>query len=330
MKTVLVTARMFGHISEEAFDVFHEKGIKIAPNPYRGSGLNEDQLIELLPGVDVLLTGVDKVTEKVIERGDQLIGISKFGAGIDNIDVDAATRHGIIVTKTPGTNANAVADHAFALMLSVARKVNFAYSKIKNGEWPKLVSGEVWGKNLGLIGLGKIGQAVALRAKGFNMQILAYEPKPDSKFISENDIQLATLDQVLSDSDYISLHVPHNKQTDKLISDNEFQIMKPDAVIINTARGGVVDEVALYRALTDKGIAGAGLDVFEVEPPGDSPLLALDNFVATPHMGMFSKEAIQETEKLSAQNAIDVLEGKIPEHVVNPDVKKFLKDKPPR
>ena len=166
MHKVLVTARIFGHTSDKAYDIFKSKGIEIAPNPYKGKGLSEDELIELIDGVHGLLTGVDQVSEKFIQKADQLKVISKFGAGVDNIDIQAATQKGIVVTRAPGMNSDSVADMAFALLFAAARRVVYAYDAIKKGEWPLLLGTELWNKTIGIIGLGQIGKRVALRTKG--------------------------------------------------------------------------------------------------------------------------------------------------------------------
>jgi D-3-phosphoglycerate dehydrogenase len=320
MPRVLVTARIFGHLSEEGFDIFRRKGIDLVPNPFRGKGLTEGQLVQLIGGVDGLLTGVDQVTRAVVEKADRLKVISKFGAGVDNIDVQAASDKGIIVTNAPGVNSDAVADMAFALIFAIARKVPFAVDRVKKGEWPLLVGTEVYGKSLGLIGLGEIGKRVARRACGFGMRIMACEISPDEAFLHETGVRLVALDTLLREADIVSIHVPLTGATKHLIGRKELSMMKPSAFLINTARGGIVDEDALYEALQSATIAGAGLDVLQSEPPKDLKLANLDNCVLTPHISPFTKEAIEGAERLSAQNIIDVLEGRSPTYIVNPQV----------
>jgi len=320
MHKVLVTARIFGHVSDMAYNIFKTKGIEVAPNPYKGKGLSEDQLIELIPGVHGLLTGVDEVSEKFIQAADDLKVISKFGAGVDNIDVDAATDKGIIVTRAPGTNSDSVADMAFALLFAAARKVVYAYDQIRSGEWPLMLSTELWSKTLGIIGIGQIGKRVALRAKGFNMKVLASEIAPDEDFFNEQGIERVDLSRLLEESDFITIHTPLTDETRNLIDRKELEKMKPTAFLVNTARGGIVNEDALYDALISDTIAGAAFDVLEEEPPRDRKLIGLDNFIVTPHISAFTKEAIGNMERLSAQNLIDVLEGNTPPHVVNPQV----------
>lgn len=320
MYKVLVTARMFGYLSDQSFDIFRQEGFELLPNPYRGKGLSEKELLGLIGGVDGLLTGVDKVTRKVIQSADKLKVISKFGAGVDNIDVGAATERGIIVTNTPATNSDAVADMAFALIFAVARRIPYACDKVRNGQWPLMVGVEVWNKTIGIIGLGQIGKRVAMRATGFNMEILTYEKFPDQEFIRENKIKLVPLNQLLRESDFVSIHVPLTHETENLIGPDQLEMMKPTAFLINTSRGRIVDEDALYAALKSGQIAGAAFDVLKEEPPRERRLLELENMVVTPHISFMTREAITHMEKLSAQNLIDVLRGDYPPHIVNREV----------
>lgn len=320
MQRVLVTARIFGYLSDEGFEIFRRRGIELVPNPYRGKGLNEGQLIELIGGVDGLLTGVDQVTRTVIEKADRLKVISKFGTGVDNIDITAATDKGIVVTSAPGANSDAVADMTFALILAIARKLTHGFDRVRKGDWPLMVGTEVYGKTIGLIGLGQIGRRVARRAGGFSMKIMAYDKFPDERFAQENDIELAPLETILKEADFVSVHVPLNEETQNLIGCEQLQRMKPSAFLINTARGGIVDEDALLEALKSGKIAGAAFDVLKEEPPTQRHLAELENFIVTPHVSPFTKEAIEKVERLSAQNIIDVLDGRYTGYIVNPEV----------
>ena len=272
--------------------------------------------------MDGLLTGVDEVTSKVINAADKLKVISKFGTGVDNIDVTAATKNGIIVTNAPGMNSDAVADMAFALMFSAARRIPFAFDQVRQKKWPLIVSTEVYKKTLGLIGLGEIGKRVAKRASGFDMEVLAFEKIPDEKFIRDNKIKLVPLKQLLQASDFISIHVPLTDETRNLIGETELEMMKPNAVLINTSRGGIVDEDALYNGLRSGKPAMAAFDVLKEEPPRERRLMELDNFIITPHISPFTKEAIENAERLSAQNLIDVLNCRYPTNIINPEASK--------
>lgn len=320
MYKVLVTARIFGYLSDDSFDIFKNSGFELANNPYRGKGLSEDELIELIGGVHGLLTGVDQVTGKFIKAADELKVISKFGTGVDNIDVDAATQNGVVVTNAPGMNSDAVADMAFALILSIARRISFANHEVRKGNWPLIVGTEICNKTLGLIGLGEIAKRVAVRAGGFNMKILTYEVLPDEQFIQKHWIKRVSLNRLLQESDFVSIHVPLTAETKALIKTEQFELMKPTAFLINTARGGIVDENALHAVLQSRKIAGAAFDVFKEEPLKEKALLEMDNFIATPHISPFTREAIENAEKLSAQNIIDVLMGQSPPFIVNPEV----------
>jgi D-3-phosphoglycerate dehydrogenase len=322
MYKVLVTARIFGHLSDDSFDIFKNSGFELAKNPYRGKGLSENELIELIGGVHGLLTGVDQVTAKVINAADELKVISKFGTGVDNIDVAAATQKGVVVTNAPGMNSDAVADMTFSLILSIARRIPFANDQVRTGNWPLIVGTEICNKTLGLIGLGQIGKRVAMRAGGFNMKILAYELLPDEQFVQEHRIKLVSLNRLLQESDFVSIHVPLTPDTENLIQKDQLEMMKPTAFLINTARGGIVDENELYEALQSGKIAGAAFDVLLEEPPTERQLVELENFIVTPHISPFTKEAIEKAERLSAQNVIDVLEGHFPPYIVNPEVLK--------
>ena len=320
MNRVLVTARIFGHLSDDSFDIFRKSGFEVVQNPYRGKRLLENELLELIGDVHALLTGVDQVTAKVINAADELKVISKFGTGVDNIDVAAATQKGVIVTNAPGMNSDAVADMTFSLILSIARRIPFANDQVRKGNWPLIVGTEICNKTLGLIGLGQIGKRVAMRAGGFNMKILAYELLPDEQFVQELGINLVPLNRLLQESDFVSIHVPLTSETKDLIKTEQLEMMKPTAYLINTARGGIVDENALHAALESGEIAGAAFDVFKEEPLKEKALIELDNFIATPHISPFTKEAIENAEKLSAQNIIDVLKGQFPLFILNPEV----------
>lgn len=319
MHKVLVTARMFGQLSDQAFDIFRKNGLEVVANPYRGKKLTESELIELIGGIDALVSGLDRVTAKVIDASDRLKVISLFGTGVDNIDVKAATEKGIVVTNTPGVNSDAVADMTFALMLAIARRIPFAFDRVKEEKWPLIIGAELCNKTLGLIGLGQIGKRVTLRAAGFSMKILATEKFPDETFVREKKAKLVPLNQLLRESDFVSIHVPLTPETEGLIGPDQFELMQPTAYLINTARGGIVDENALYDALKPGKIAGAAFDVLKEEPLKEKRLLTLKNFIVTPHISAFTREAIEKTEKLSAQNVVDVLKGHHCPYVMNPE-----------
>ncbi|MBT2757849.1 phosphoglycerate dehydrogenase [Mesobacillus foraminis] len=274
---------------------------------------DEEKFAEELYDCDVLIVGVEKVTGKVLEGAKNLKVIAKHGAGVDNIDLLAAKERNIPVAFAPGANRHAVADLALGLMLSLARNIPSTHQKVSNGEWPRVVGTELFGKTLGVIGTGKIGKEVIRRAKGFSMNILALDPFPDSELMTSG-VQYVSKETLISCSDFITIHTDLNEGSRNLFDQNAFQNMKKTSYLINTARGGIVDEEALYEALKVGEIAGAALDVFLREPAGTSHLLTLGNFIATPHMAGYTAEALEEVGLITARNIVNVLKGKRAEY----------------
>lgn len=253
-----------------------------------------------------VIVGHDRIDRKLIENSPLLRVIAKQGVGLDNIDTQAAKDHSVKVLTAAGGNSESVADMAMLLILAVSRKIIPATSMVRQGGWDRVVGNEVWNKKLGLVGFGEIGQRVAIRAKGFSMSIgyydiIDYSSAEDSIGAVKMDLQ-----DLMAWADYISLHLPLNPKTEKIINANLLSLMKPTAFLINTSRGGVIDEKALYEFLANNQIAGAGLDVLEMEPPTDLSLAQLPNVVATPHMAAYTFEAI---ERVSMQVAISVIEA---------------------
>jgi len=289
----------------------------------RGAGIEDPAFVEALKTADAVLSGNDLVVDEALfGLAPNLKVIAKMGVGLDMIDIDAATRHGAIVFNTPGVNNQAVADHTFAMLLAVARKIIYCDRSLREKRWEhtKIMGIEIWQKTLGIVGLGAIGRAVALRAKGFDMKILAYDPFWPDQFAGEHGIERTPLEDLLKMSDVVSLHVPLTSENRGMINADTLKMMKPTAILINAARGEIVNEADLYRALKEGDIAGAGLDVFESEPPTDSPLLELDNVVLTPHTAAFTTEAMNNMNVGVVEQLIDYLNGKQPAHLVNPDV----------
>jgi len=320
---VLIGSRSFGNIVKDGIELLEREGCKLIKNPL-GRVLKEDDLIKLVPGVDAIITGMDEITGKVLEIAGQLKVISKHGVGLDNIDLDTATKNGVVVTYTPaaGEEVEAVADFTFGLILSIARKICSANESVKSGEWKRFIGAEIWGKVLGVIGTGNIGKAVIKRAKGFNMRVLAYDICKDQTLIDKFGVIYVTLHRLLTESDFVTLHVPLNEATKGLIGEKEIGLMKKTAYLINVARGGVVDEKALYTCLKDKKIAGAALDVFSKEPPESNPLISLDNVITTPHMAAYTVNSIREMDILCAENTLKVLNNEklSNQYIANPQV----------
>ncbi len=317
---ILVTSRSFCKIEGPHQDILRDAGYELVES-VRGRPLRADELAEAIGDVVAAILGVDEASAEVFEHADRLKVISRFGVGIDQVDLDAATRHGVVVTNTPGANSVSVAELAIGLMLALARHIPRHDQTVKRGLWERIQGVELSGATLGVIGMGHIGREVATRAFSFGMEILYHDPvQPPQELVDRLGASACTLEELLSTSDVVSLHAPHTDATHHLIDAVALDRMKPSALLINTARGGLVDEAALYEALVQGELAGAACDVFSEEPPRDSPLLALDNFVATPHAGSATVQATIRMGTMAAQNALAVLRGERPEHVVNPEV----------
>jgi D-3-phosphoglycerate dehydrogenase len=275
-----------------------------------GKPLSEDDLIPLLDGCEGCVAGLDNYTAKVIESAKSLKVISRYGVGVDQVDLAAAKAKNITVCNTPGANAQAVADLTFALLLCVARKIPVLDKKTHEGQWPRSNGTELFGKTIGILGLGAVGKAVAKRASGFSMRIVAYDPFMNEDYAEAHDIVSTGFDNVIREADFLCLHLPLTDETRYEISADVMKAMKKGAVIVNTARGGLIDEAAAYELLSSGHLGGLGLDVYEEEPPKKSPLFDLENVVLTPHTAAHTVEAINNMADMSVQNLIDVLSGK--------------------
>ena len=275
-----------------------------------GHPLSADEVIAMLDGIDGYIAGVDVIDEKVIAAAPATLKvISRYGAGYDRVDIAAAKKRGITVTNTPGVNSISVAELAFGLMLCAAREIPFQHNEVMNGKWVSKNGTELNGKRLGILGLGAIGKNLALRAKTFNMTIYAYDPYMDEKFAKENGITACAMDDVLKNADFLSLHLPHTKETHHIIGERAISLMPNGAVIVNTARGGIIDENALLHALETGKISAACLDAFETEPPHGSPLFKTGRVIATPHAGAHTADAVRKMGMAAVDNLISVLTG---------------------
>jgi len=309
----------------------HEAGINILNRVAEvklASSTSEDVLAEEVKDVDALIIRViGRVSRKVIESARKLKVIGHHGAGLDNIDLEAATDHGIPVVYTPEANTESVAEHTIGLMIAIAKKIpQTHYALTRNKNWAiryECIGTELYRKTLGLIGFGRIGRAVARRAKGFKMRVLAYDPYVSEDVAKKFGVKLVDLKTLLSNSDFVSIHVPLTKETYKLIGKRELEMMKPKTFLINTARGGVLDYKAVYEALIEGKLAGAAFDVYEEEPPNlEDPLFKLDNIIATPHMAAITEEALKRMAITVAKDVVKVLKGKRPKYIANPEVLK--------
>jgi len=289
-------------------------------NPF-GRPLKAAELCSLVTDVDGFIAGIDEVDATVIGAGSRLRIIARYGVGIDRVDVGAATTHGILVTNTPGANSAAVAELTIALMLALARDLIAATEAVRRGDWPTWDGIGLRGKTIGLIGFGSVGREVARRLKGFGCRLLAFDPFVGPEVVQEYGVSLVTLDELLPQSDFVSLHAPATESTIGIINQATLERMKTGAFLINTARGELVDERSLIRALESGHLRGAALDCFTREPPDrDSPLLRLPNVILTPHIAAHADEAMNQMGWMALESCLAALRGEQPLRVVNPEV----------
>ena len=321
MWKVFVTRR----IPEPGLEMLREK-CEVEVNP-EDRVLTKEEIIEGVKGKDALLCLLtDDIDEEIMDANPNLKVISNYAVGFNNIKVEEATKRGLPVTNTPGVLTETTADMAWALLMAVGRRIvesdKFTRAGKFKGWGPMLLLGyDIYGKTLGLVGLGRIGEAMVKRAHGFDMKVLYYDANrrsPEDE--KELGIEYRELDQLLAESDYVSLHVPLLPSTHHLIGERELGLMKKTGILINTARGPVVDEKALVKALQDGEIAGAGLDVYENEPALEPGLIDLDNVVLAPHTASATRETRTKIATMAAENLLAALEGKIPPNIVNPEV----------
>ncbi len=275
-----------------------------------------EELRQALADADALIVrSATKVTAELLAWAGRLKVIGRAGAGVDNVDLDAATRRGILVMNTPGGNTVAACELTMAMMLALARRVPQLSARVKAGEWPKkgAVGTELSGKRLGIVGLGRIGSEVARRALAFGMEVIAYDPFVSAERARTLEVALVPLDDLLARSDVITIHAPHERDTDRLLDAAAFAKMKKGVLVVNCARGGLIDEAALAEALRSGTVGGCALDVFEHEPPAGCPLLAFDQVVATPHVGATTREAQASVAIQIAQQVAGFLGGGPPQ-----------------
>ncbi len=284
------------------------------------TGLKPDQLISIMGDYDALVVrSQTQVTAKVIEAGKKLQVIGRAGVGVDNIDVEAATQRGILVVNAPTGNTIAATEHTIALMLALARHIPQANASLKSGQWRRndFMGIEVKNKTLGIVGLGNVGSEVARRARGLEMRVIGYDPFVSTDYAHNLQVELVALEQLLKESDFITLHIPLTASTKGLIGAKELAIVKPNARILNVARGGLIDEEALVKALKEKRIAGAAIDVFTTEPMTDSILFKENNIIVTPHLGASTTEAQTLVATDVAEQIVAVFNGQPARYAVN-------------
>jgi len=319
-RKLLITARSFGRVDPAHMVRLREAGFDVVE--FRESpDMDKRRFEDSLADVETWVVSGYRIDDAVLARSTGLRLIIKHGIGVDNIDIPAATRRGILVMNTPQVNPLAVADLAMTLLMCFTRRVVEAHQNVVSGKWNQFLGTGVYGKTLGIIGLGQIGLGVADRAKGFGMHLLGYDPYAGAKVASQrDDIRVVELDELLRLSDFISLNLPLSPETVGLIGREALQQMKPGAIVVNTSRGRIVDEEAMYEALRDKRISGYATDVFEQEPPVGSPLLALPNVLFTSHIGWYTQESMKLLGDQVVASILAVYGGGTPGNILNPEV----------
>ncbi len=316
MKILVTPTSMQANKANPALDRLKSFADEIIYNE-KGRPLTEDELLEVLPECDGYLAGLDQVTGKVLRACPNLKAISRYGVGYERVDLAVANEMGIMVSNTPGANSQAVGELAFGMMLALARHMIPLDQDTKNGGWKRSTGIELYGKTIGIVGLGAIGKIVARCATGFAMKVLAYDPFINKEYCAENGIEISSFDDVMKKSDFISLHLPLTAETKNIVDERVFAMMKEGAILINASRGGIIDEVAAEKALKEGKLGGLGLDAFETEPPKESPLLQYDNVIALPHTGAHTKEATSGMANMAVDNLIAMLSGQECKYIVS-------------
>ena len=303
---VLISSRSFGKINSDAIDLLKKQGLIPILNPH-GRKLNEDEILSLIDSDVVgIIVGTENITRKIINNASSLKVISRYGIGLENIDINTANQKGVMVFNTPETPVVAVAELALSLILNILKKINKLDREIRGYKWKCEIGNLLSGKKVGIIGLGRIGKKLVKFLQPFNVEIFAYDINPDNEFVSKYNINLLKFDELLSHCDIITLHCPLTEETKNLIGEKELSNMNKETIIINTARGKLIDENALYNALKNKQIAGAAIDAFEDEPY-KGKLIELENVILTPHIGTATFETRLEMEKEASNKLIQGL-----------------------
>jgi D-3-phosphoglycerate dehydrogenase len=294
----------------------HEVLIRSTPTP-----VDRRWLADQVRDVDALVFAMEPMDAALLAAAPRLKVIARPGVGTDNVDLEVATRRGVIVTLASGTNEQSVADLTLGLLLEAARGISTAAAGVSRGGWERVTGTEVWNKTLAIVGLGRIGRAVAQRARGFDMRVLAVARQRDDDFARRHGVEYATFDDAIARADFISLHAPLTPHTENLVDAAALARMKRGAILINTARGGLVDEPALVAAVRSGHLSGAAVDVLREQGAGSqSPLIGVPGIVVTPHMASFTRESTARVAASVARSVIEALAGRRPEHVANPEV----------
>ncbi len=313
---VLITPPTLDRHAGPYYDVLTAAGCEVIYPSLEAELMRPEVLVEHLQGIDAVLCSVEPYSRDVLKRSN-LRCVARVGVGYDSVDVAAATDFSVPVCITPGTNENSVAEQAFALIFSVFREIAVRDGEIRAGGWRRNSVRRLAGNTLGLVGLGRIGKAMTPRAHGLGLKVVAYDPYADKSFAATHDVRLCSFEELLAVSDVVSLHMPCTAETADIINRRTLALMKRDAVLINTSRGGLVDEDALFEALAEGRIFGAGLDVLKQEPPPNNhPFFALKNVTLAPHMGGIDQTALDAMAKLAAECIVKLSQGETPEGCV--------------
>lgn len=305
---VLTTPRSYGKTDPVVFDMLEQEGVEVIRNT-TGNIFTKERMMELIADCEGVIVGVDPMDADVIAAAPKLKAIAKYGVGVDNIDLEAAKARGIKVSVTVGANSEAVADYAFALLMAAARKLTLIDDECRKGNWKKITTRDVSHATIGICGMGAIGKLVAKRARAFDMEVLGYDVYWDETFAEQYGVKRAALEEIYEKSDFISLHVPLLPSTRNMIGEAELKRMKKDVILINTARGGLIDENALLNALEAGTIGGAAIDAFAQEPPTDERWFTLDNVILGSHCAASTSGASLNMGRMATANVIRDMKG---------------------
>ncbi|MCX2730133.1 phosphoglycerate dehydrogenase [Saccharopolyspora sp. NFXS83] len=310
MPRVLITTPTFGRFSAQPQEILDAAAEVVRPQPSRA--LTREELLEHAPHAEALIVGMDSIDAEVLDAAPRLRVVAKHGVGVDTIDVAAARERGVRVVCAPGSNSRAVAELAFGLMLAAARGIGHSHADVVGGGWPKLFGPELAGRTLGVLGFGRIGRILGDYARAFGMTVRAYDPYLPAEVFAEHGAEAVDFAGCVAGSDFLSLHLPGDPAAPPLLDRAALESMRRGAILVNTARGGLVDEAALAELLHSGHLGGAGVDAFSVEPPAGNPLLSAPNAVLTSHLGACSHEANQQMGRMVAEDVVRVLTGSEP------------------
>jgi D-3-phosphoglycerate dehydrogenase len=322
VKRVVVSSRSFGQLSDMGPKLLADAGFDVWRVPPEERPLDEAKMVEIVAreAPTVIVTGAEPVSKRVLEASPDLAMVMKHGVGVDNIDIPAATALGILVANAPGTNTEAVADMTIAMMLALLRRVYEAVQSTKSGGWERYVGHDLGALKVGVVGTGKIGSAVIKRLMAFGSEVLAHDIVHNPDLLEYTDVRYVKLEELLAGSDVVTLHVPLLAATKSMIGAQQLAMMKSSALLVNMARGELVDEEALMACLKENRIAGAAVDVYAVEPPRSSPLIGLDNVLSTPHIAAYTHESMERMGRICAETILDGMRSIEHPNILNPEV----------